>query len=49
MGFVVAYVSYYLGSSCDNLGNSLRSGCNNNKYPGLVALVTAGAEEGDDQ
>jgi hypothetical protein len=41
-------VSYYLGNSCDNMGDSLRTGCNNNKCPRLVALVTADAEEDDD-
>jgi len=48
MGSVVAYFSYYLGNSCDNLGDSLRHGCNNNRYLGLVALVTSHTEEYND-
>jgi hypothetical protein len=48
MGFVVADVSCYSGNSCDNLGDSLRSGCDNNGYPGLAALVIAYVEEDDD-
>ena len=41
----MADVSYYPGNSCDNLGDSVRGGHNDNRYPGLVALVTADAEE----
>jgi hypothetical protein len=41
----VADVSYYAGNSCDNLIDSLGSGCSNNRSVGIVALVTADAEE----
>jgi hypothetical protein len=48
VGAVVENVSYYLGNSCHNLGGSVRAGCNNNRCPGLLALVTADVEEDDD-
>jgi len=48
LGVVVADVTYYPGNSGDNLGGSLRNGCNSNNFPGLVALVTTDAEEQGD-
>ncbi len=48
LGVVVEDVSYHPRNSCDNLGGSLRSGCNSNNFPGLVALVTTDAEEQGD-
>jgi hypothetical protein len=41
----VADVSYCAGNSCDNLGDSLCSGCNNNGYLDVVALVTADVDQ----
>jgi hypothetical protein len=41
----VADVSYYAGNSCDNMGDSLCSGCNNNGYLDVVALVTADVDQ----
>jgi hypothetical protein len=49
LGVVVADVSYYTGNNCDNLINSLGSGCSYNRYLDMVALVTADAEEDEDQ
>jgi hypothetical protein len=46
MGFMVADVSYFRGNSCDNLADSIRSGCNS--IPALVVLVSTDAEgDGD--
>jgi hypothetical protein len=44
----VADVSYYPGNSCDNLVDSIRSGCNN--IPALVVrvLVSDDAERDED-
>lgn len=49
LGVVVEDVSYHPRNSCDNLGGSLRSGCNSNRSLDVVALVTADAEEDDEQ
>jgi hypothetical protein len=40
----VADVSYYPGNSCDNLIDSLGSGCSNNRCVDMVALVAADAK-----
>jgi hypothetical protein len=43
---MVADFSYHFGNSCNNLGDSIRSGCDN--IPTLVVLVSGDAEGDDD-
>ncbi len=48
LGAVVEDVSYYHGNSCDNLIDSLRGGCEYNRYLDMAALVISCAKGDDD-